>query len=127
MKPEPQDGMSFGSPRTGPNLRLKRGLKKRLSIGQQSWTKGRRKASKLSNNCHARGRANDTPTPPWTPTNFLTKPGHGPEPAPSASFNSVRKPPLSRQRVTHSRVNQRPPCTKAGLRQVLSDGLPMSR
>jgi hypothetical protein len=76
--------MSFGSPRTGPNPRLKRGLKKKLSIGQQSWTKGRRKASRLSNNCHARGRANEPPQTPYlgTPTSLPTKLWRGPEPAP---------------------------------------------
>jgi hypothetical protein len=76
--------MSFGSPRTGPNLRLKRGLKKRLSIGQQSWTKGRRKASKLSNNCHARGRTNDTQNAlGTTSTSSPTKLWRRPKPAPS--------------------------------------------
>ena len=43
--------MSFGSPRTGPNPRLKCGLKKRLSIAQKSWIKELRKASRLNENC----------------------------------------------------------------------------
>ena len=46
--------MSSGSIRTGPNPRLKYGLKKRRSIERQSWTKGRRKASR-----RARGGTND--------------------------------------------------------------------
>jgi hypothetical protein len=74
--------MSSGSPRTGPNPRLKRGLKKKLSIGQKSWTKGLRKASRLNENCRARGMTNDTQTSPGTPIRSLTKSGRGPEPAP---------------------------------------------
>jgi hypothetical protein len=65
--------MSSGSPRPGPSPRSKCGLKKRRSIGQQSWTKGQRKASKLSKNCRARGGTNDpnalgAPTQPLRPT-----------------------------------------------------------
>jgi hypothetical protein len=60
--------MSSGSPRTGPNPRLKRGLKKKLSIGQKSWIKGLRKTSRLNRHCHTMGRKNDTQTPLWTPT-----------------------------------------------------------
>ena len=59
MKLEPWDGMSFGSPRTGPNPRLRCGLKKKLSIGQKSWTKELRKASRLNKTCRARGGTND--------------------------------------------------------------------
>src|ERR1019366_10781686 len=73
--------MSFGSPRTGPNPRLKCGLRKRLSIGQKSWIKELRKTSKLNENCRARGRTNDTQTPPLTPTSLLTRSGRGSEPA----------------------------------------------
>ena len=39
----------------------------------------------------------------------------------------VRKPTLFRESIAHSPVDLRPSCPKAGLRQVLSDGLPMSR
>jgi hypothetical protein len=58
--------MSSGSTRTGPSPLLKCGLKKRLSIGQQSWTKGRRKASQLNENYRAKDMTNDTQTPPGT-------------------------------------------------------------
>jgi hypothetical protein len=81
MKLEPQDGMSSGLPRTGPNPRLKYGLKKRLSIGQKSWIRELRKTSKLNENCRARGRTNDAQTPPLTPTSLLTRSGRGSEPA----------------------------------------------
>jgi hypothetical protein len=52
--------MSSGSTRTEPSPRLNCGLKKKLSIGQQSWTKGRRKASQLNEDCRARGMTNET-------------------------------------------------------------------
>jgi hypothetical protein len=74
--------MSSGSPRTGPSPLLKCGPEKRLGIGQQSWTKGLLKASRLNENCRAGGRTSDTQTSPWTPTSLLTKSGRGPEPAP---------------------------------------------
>src|ERR1700720_982095 len=53
--------MSSGSTRTGPSPPSKSGLKKRRSIGRQSWTKGRRKASTLDKNCRANGGTNDPP------------------------------------------------------------------
>src|ERR1700676_965813 len=53
--------MLSGSTRTGPSPRSKYGLKKKRSIGQQSWTKERRKASKLNKNCRANGGTNDPP------------------------------------------------------------------
>jgi hypothetical protein len=65
--------MSFGSPRTGPNPRLKFGLRKRLSIGQKSWIKELQKTSKLNENCRARGRTNDTQTPPLNPKQLANK------------------------------------------------------
>ena len=46
--------MSSGSTRTGSSPRSRCGLKKRRSIGRQSWTKGRRKVSKLNENCRVR-------------------------------------------------------------------------
>ena len=60
--------MSSGSSRTGPSPRLKCGLKKRLSIGQKSWTKGRRKASK-----RAIGGTNGPPNALVTPTSSLNR------------------------------------------------------
>jgi hypothetical protein len=85
--------MSSGSPRTGPNPRLKYGLKKRLSIGQQSWTKGRRKASRLNKNCRARGGTDDSSqTPPSTTTSLLTKPGADVSPHPFPSTFMARCP-----------------------------------
>jgi hypothetical protein len=39
----------------------------------------------------------------------------------------VRKPTLFGESIVHGPVDLRPPCPEAGLRQVLSDGLPTLR
>jgi hypothetical protein len=51
----------------------------------------------------------------------------GLEPAPSAKFNSIRKPPLDRQGFAHGRMNLRPSCPETGLGKILADCMLMRR
>jgi hypothetical protein len=69
-----------------------------------------------------------SPVLPLPSTTRLRREGSARKEKPAgAPAGLVRKPPLFRERVAHRLMGLSPSCPEAGLRQVLSDGLPKRR